>query len=52
MSSCSVRYSSRTLVHDPRCEVDTLCKKGAPHLRKTVDVEVPLATCMRISEVE
>jgi hypothetical protein len=48
----SVRYGSRTLVHDRRCEVDRLCKRGAPHVRKTVDVEVPLATRVRISEVE
>lgn len=48
----SVRYGSKTLIHDRRCEVDRLCKKGAPHMRKTVDVEVQLATCVRISEVQ
>jgi hypothetical protein len=34
------------------CEVDGLCNQGAPHVREMVDVEVPPATCMRISEVE
>jgi hypothetical protein len=48
----NLRYGSRTLVHDHWCEVDGLCRKGAPHVREMVDVEVPLATCVLIPEVE
>jgi hypothetical protein len=48
----NLRYDSRALVHDCWCEIDALCKKGAPHMREMADVKVPLATCVRISEVE